>query len=433
MLVVLFCTLYQQRVRAVHVFQKERMKKLDPARRSTLAPPSFKAAKTSTSVSGVTVADRTEKWKAALNALGAETREGKHCPDIGNTSSSSIYAVDRIGSDSAFGQVFKIGFRDYPGVFSALKIMPHLTYQTRQANAREIETMLRLSDLVTSGATHYFPIVYGSGTCPDIKMSPPTDEQRQEDARTVELYVRANNWKLVNAMIQAHVPAAKHRAAGIMFWNWDPYSVADHLNAIIEGIDPIMGNLTAPVVGEIVFMELAWGDLEKYIDLKEDARVSKGHSFMGDAKVPQGWKSNLSLLVRNVIRAIVDLQTLANTVHGDLHLGNVLIQMIRTADGRIQPVPLLSDFGHTRPLNPSKLGDAVFDLEYFMRSLGAKRLKLPVELRAKVDTFNKITISTRSFRSMNAAIDFWDKSFFDVSTKMDTETNEKTLWSQFLT
>ncbi len=386
----------------------------------SISPPSFKAARKEISVAGITVEDRLEVFNVVQAILARETSE-RDCPAIGDSPDDRIYAIAKISGDSAFGQVFKVGFAGRPGAFVAVKLLPHLNVQTEGINANEIANARRASDLVRWLRSPYFPLVYGSGACPNLELAPPTDGDREMNPKSVLLYTRANNWKIIRYLIEAYVSPENRDAFAKQVVMWDAYSVVAFIKEGANITDPMLVDIAAPVSGDLIFMELAWGDLNNFIDV-----------LSGIAPGPDLKQEDMEFVIRHVFEAIVHLQMELILVHGDLHLGNVLIQFIRDEEtGSLRPWPLITDFGHSRSILVDTPRDSVQDVSFFIDFLNQRAAALPEPIRTKVRELHRaLSLSRRGPKTIDEVKTWWlIHSSVPVSISSDASDSK---WSRFL-
>ena len=384
----------------------------------TLNPSKLKTPKKASPFAGITVMHRRIAFEAATAVFEVELSDDHPCPDIGTTRESIIYLDGKIGADSIAAQIFKLGFRDYPDVFVALKVMPHISHRTHSMNEQEIEVSVAASNLVKEGKSSFFPLVYGRGSCPDIALTPPEFGERDpnpgKNPQSVVLYDRVNNWKVVRNLIDRYTRPEDFNAYAELFLLADPFSVAAHLRrnyvprgSILKEIlaDPVLADLTSRAQGEFLVLELAWGEMGKY--LEED---------------PANLKHLSHMLIATVLQGIIDMQTHLNLVHGDLHLGNVLIQLIALSDDEtdVEPWPLINDFGVAEQIDWGSPASQLKDVQKFMSALGHFTRSLPRSVRDKVSRFNRLMLSrTPPFSNMQDVFQWWTGEFLGVEEKID--------------
>lgn len=236
----------------------------------------------------------------------------------------------RIGSPSSEAEVYQIK-SPYHNVDAALKIMPILTSEDEEKNKREIDTAIQASNLVVSGQSHYFPLVYGWGHCFDMTLFQNSKFEERAKYHS-QIALRARDFPSKRKMLERFEKISMSLA-----------DIDTRLNIPKYVEEP-------KVEGDFLISELAHMDLSRW--------ASEIH-------LESAWRDVLN----GILLGLQDLRNLG-ICHNDMHLGNVLIKY---ENGLI---PLIHDFGKVEPLNGTNVTQ---DLIRILDSLvGRERVRLPV-------------------------------------------------------
>ena len=267
--------------------------------------------------------------------------------------SCTLEFIKRIGSTSVEGEVYHVKLNDQSFAF---KLLPILKHDDVAKNKNEIRIASLVSETVLAGLSVHFPIVYASGLCANVRYF-------KGSSFTPKTVIFAIERALQKAMILKN----KSRLRRLQL------SLKDQKNPMVVVETFATQNpedLSYPnflkfleqenYEGNYLCSQLAWGDLNQYLQ-------------GGYAKTSL---SQFDLLI-GMIESINDLQRLVRIVHGDLHLGNFLVQL---SDG---PLVLMHDFGKSQVVEKKwTTEDRVVDLEMMLSSLesGAKVLYLTPQI-----------------------------------------------------
>jgi hypothetical protein len=309
--------------------------------------------------------------------------------------------IQKIGSDSAFGQVFKVAFitsdesegpESGEGFlsekdFMATKVMPDVGPYTSDNNFNEWRITSSASDLVRAGRSIYFPILYGEKECHDMRLTPPpTDaKERSNLPGMVQLYTRSQEWAIKKSLIDRYITFEddEHRKRELkMLDRLDLYTIAGHIfehQRNLEEDAHVMVDMTTPLSGLILFTELAWGDMRQFLRIVYKARYGDSESIallpldvVDDLIQTNGHAIMLQRVFQHVMYAIRDMHRLLHISHNDLHIGNVLIQFVRGAEDRLKPLALVTDFGHARAYKKGReLDDALNFIRFVIERSGS--------------------------------------------------------------
>ncbi len=324
------------------------------------------------------------------------TEDGK-CPTIDET--TDIYLGPRIGSPSNFSQVFELIFVNLPDLKAAMKVMIVTDAATEGRNEREMERAQVVSDLVTEGISPYFPILYGKGHCPAMRIRPPSVEwgSKYYDTKAIRAFKESQERAVMRRIYETYftreIPTFEEFLS--TYGSYTPFFVAALAEEKYPEIERLTIALNFPVEAHILISEMAWGDVDNYIvkGLLTDPR----HAY---------------LLIEEVMRGIIALQDNLGLLHEDLHPGNVLVRLVDDDDGETRPMALIHDFGLA--VESTKLSQpyaALMAIEMFLTGFTeAVDIHHPSSLRDIVETsytFLKAVEDGREFGTMAQALEWW--------------------------
>jgi serine/threonine protein kinase len=104
-------------------------------------------------------------------------------------------------------------------------------------------------------------------------------------------------------------------------------------------------------------------------------------------------------LLKHIFRAIQELHVKHGIVHGDLHLGNILIN---------KKLPIIHDFGKSYRSNFVKHFDRQHDIQYFLGQL-LDRDDVPYEVRYKLDPISDIIDNCEGKFPIIDVVKYWDR------------------------
>ena len=213
----------------------------------------------------------------------------------------------RIGSNSTCAEVYLVNI-DKTQV--ALKVLPILREKDETNNIKEIDFATKASRLVLNHKSQFFPIVYGSSLCKNIKFDDSSSFKEGSENYSVIKSIDSDN-----TLNKKEKVLLKIKISNCL--EYEKYK------------EKYKNNLE--VNANVLFSELAWSDLLQFI--KEN-------------KVTETMCDNILF---QVFSGINDLQTKLNLVHYDLHLGNILMLFSKIKDEKYLTC-LIHDFGKTEEI-----------------------------------------------------------------------------------
>jgi len=270
----------------------------------------------------------------------------------------NIQIVSQIGSNSAAGVVYKI-FIDRNE--AAMKVMPVTNDELLTQNKKEIEIANICSQLVISGQSIFFPIVYGSYICNNIKYKKGT--KFIVDSLKYSINKNLYDWlvtilteKGIITLPKVKLGLRKFKTSSsirnVQFDRSEPPEV--FLDKMIKEVNIFFEdnklempeidrtkilsseayqNLIPKLEGNILISEMANADIVNY----SKEFITKGQILPNDK-----WIN----IIEGVLFGIRDMQK-KNIIHKDLHPGNVLV-LIKN-EGEVI-IPLIHDFGNSEIL-----------------------------------------------------------------------------------
>jgi hypothetical protein len=315
--------------------------------------------------------NRIKKYETVIDFLARiEIDELKFCDchnseieKINNSESTTslcpnIQIVSQIGSNSLAGLVYKIFIN---GNEAAMKVMPVTNDELLTQNKKEIEIANIFSQLVISGQSIFFPIVYGSYICNNIKYKKGT--KFIVDSLKYSINKKLYDW-LVSILTEKQLinnPKVKvglrrfKTSSFVRNVEFDRNEGPDFfLHKMIEKVNIFFKdnglempeidrtkllssvayqNLIPKLEGNILISEMANADIVTY----SKEFITKGEILPNDK-----WIN----IIEGVLFGIRDMQK-ENIIHKDLHPGNVLV-LIKN-EGEVI-IPLIHDFGNSEIL-----------------------------------------------------------------------------------
>lgn len=248
---------------------------------------------------------------------------------------------NRIGSESSEGEVYRVNYTIPSGslknyeITGAFKILPIMSPESMDKNNTEIIVASSASELVKSGKSKYFPLVYVSGGCNDVTFY-------QGSKFTRPAYSYACMRKIYNTY-----PDKSRRIAAL---EQQKQSAPEILKRIGDNQN-LCTDVTIPA--NFIFSELAAEDLDSW--------AHKRHTR-------KAWKEILS----GIITGIYDLHSNLGYCHNDLHFGNILITNDLSPNNKLlsyvtyTEIPLIHDFGKSVPLDSENRWE---DIRHFFDSM----------------------------------------------------------------
>lgn len=214
--------------------------------------------------------------------------------------SQKIEILERIGSESAEGEVYRIKYGDME---FALKLMPRMYKDSENKNFKEIE----IANLA-SQYPDYFPMTFAYGFCPNSSYYIGKSKISAFIAKTVEYNTISNILQSITSKIVRKRFEADYRNGMTINELKKKYLIDNVPNENSIQVD-------------FLISELANGDLGNWCKVKQDI---------------QYWRK----ILIDVIFGIYYLTVMIGKVHPDLHLGNILI-----LKGENDIRALIHDFG----------------------------------------------------------------------------------------
>lgn len=278
----------------------------------------------------------------------------------------------RIGSPSIDGEVFKVVYNDE--IPMALKIMPIMNDKHVARNMNEIDIAVKASNLVKTGCTTHFPMVFGHGQCEVIM-----DVESPFKGPGVRYHMLE---KFANA-IPSRICAKRFRISRRRSSSREIIETASEIFPF-QVVEEIAKDDHQFV--DLMASELAWGDLLRFYEENKDVDL---------------WKN----IITEALHAIRDMQQLLGVFHGDLHWGNLLIMIFE--DNSLEV--LIHDFGRSVILDKWTSNEYKDDILKFLEGFeNVEMPKLLLENILKLADFveqhpgNEFTVDD--------AIQFWLKS-----------------------
>jgi hypothetical protein len=268
---------------------------------------------------------------------------------------SNIQIISQIGSDSVDGIVYKISINDIDAV---MKVMPITDEKLLNQNKNEIMLANICSELVTTQKSAFFPIVYGSYFCNNIKYKSDCKflniSLKYEISKILEnwgnriisdsgivisrgLKTKLKRFRTINYVTNTELFTSKDISIFLDYMIQMMHEYFHDLGLEMPDIDKesLLSTeeykiLIPKLQGNILISEIANADIVNY-SIKS---INEGQILPDNI-----WLS----IIEGVLIGIKDLQT-QNIIHKDLHPGNVLV-LINTEQDTI--TSLIHDFGHS--------------------------------------------------------------------------------------
>lgn len=358
--------------------------------------------------------DRVTAFETLRKVIEDQQGGPNKCPLLDNDEESAFHIVKRIGSESKFAQVYEVGFRDYPGVKAAMKVMPIESSKTGVAsglgtfdtNLKEIRIAGKVSTFVQRGITPYFPYFYGAGFCKFVEMQAP-DDDLESSSRAVQLFNRAKIYSFRETIIEQLTedeldPEEEARLLRRKLHGWSIPRMAAYYERRNRGME-FTGRYNFGIRAHVMLVELAYGDLYQFIK-KGKFTDDVGPGFIGAS-----------------LEAIDSMHTILGVAHNDLHIKNVLVAYQKRGPALI-PVPLIHDFGHATDFEGEPISASMQkgDVERFVRTLQSQR-KIPLLLRGRLtDLINDM--NNNRINTASQALERWTRlgktpGFLETSIK----------------
>jgi len=210
----------------------------------------------------------------------------------------NIEAIERIGSDSTAGEVYKYNLEKMEII--AIKILPIINSRSININNNEITLAKKVSNLVLENKSKYFPLVYYDIFC---------DSTYYYENSTSKFAIQSLNYQQYT-YVKSELTKINDSDNNEIIKELDKiYKSGKNLNEIFKsiGIEKSLSDLNNKISSQLLFSELAYTDLRNYLTKKVSREI-------------------LREIILQVFEGIKDLQKLAFIVHNDLHLGNVLLR-----------------------------------------------------------------------------------------------------------
>jgi predicted DNA-binding protein len=291
-----------------------------------------------------------------------------------------IIVEKRIGSHSMAGEAYMI---DIDGKKAVAKLMPILDKKSDKENKNEIMIAVEASNLVFTGKSQFFPLVYAVSECTETVLNSKSS-----------FYNRAKSYA-----IREHIENQlnEKRKKRFMALSLNKESLEEIVKVSMDqrgGQLVERPNTDYKVRSNVIIDELAWGDLGQYIiDNK-----SKMNNRM--------W----NLILLQVLSGIDDMQTMMSVVHHDLHQGNVLLSFHQDGESQFL-ICLIHDFGKSGKVQTGEWTkeDRINDVEVFFNAMSKSA---PPEMVSKMDYVANIIIENHQDGSpiMSKILNYWKKN-----------------------
>jgi virulence-associated protein VapD len=279
-----------------------------------------------------------DKWNTIAGNIGSI------CSDNWNQNYDGIEIIERIGSDSSQGEVYKLKINDF--VFAG-KILPIISDKSFEDNQNEISIAKQLSQEVKNNNTIYFPIVYDSTFCEKTTFN--SKSLFYEDSYKYALY----NWLCKKENMNS---ACKKR----MINKYKNMNVKE-----IKNLHPDFNDIN--ISSHVLMSELCFSDLRQF-----SIKYNKNESF---------WIS----IISHIFEAIKYLNENMNIIHDDLHTGNILLRLSKNeTDDCYTYYPLIHDFGKSRKNDCWSMYDRITDVGKFLYDLKINP-NIPDKIKIKCD------------------------------------------------
>ncbi len=257
---------------------------------------------------------------------GAESLENSNSPrlEIYQQIKSSDYEkcdidIDkRIGMESTMAEVYKVSINKDKNLFMAAKILPITSNESYINNKREFEFAIEASNLVLSGESRDFLLVYDIAFC---------EETHFHGVKNIS--IKFHEKSLRYQQFQQLLDSVKDEKIKLKIVEYKRKFISPDYVRDLLGLENV--KLSNKIASHILFSELASFDLGYYLD----------HHILK--------KKDLYHLLKHIFLGIQDMQLKLNLVHLDLHLGNIVL--IKN-DGKY--LPLIHDFGKSIKIDFSK-------------------------------------------------------------------------------
>jgi hypothetical protein len=239
---------------------------------------------------------------------------------LNNESLCDIEVLERIGSDSTMGQVYlyKLGennkFKEEieeklgEKLSLAIKILPIINSKSKIINEKEISLAKEVSNLVLSGKSPYFPLVYYDIFCNSTYYYEHNVSDFSIQSLNYQQYEYVRNFLIKNSEENKDIISNLDK-----LYKMTKFSKENSITKIFKTIG-IYNEIPNNINSNLLFSELAYSDLKNYLFGNGKEFVKKYIS-----------QEILIKIIIQVLEGIRDLQMLCNIVHNDLHLGNVLL------------------------------------------------------------------------------------------------------------
>jgi hypothetical protein len=308
-------------------------------------------------------------------------------PGIINTKASKSYNFcdinisQRIGMESTMSEVYKINLNNQ---FAAVKILPILNDKSMSNNEKEIRFALEASELILSGESKYFPIVYDFMFCEETHFY--KGENLKGDSFSLRFYDKSLRYQKFQALYRAGENAIDEIVSYKRKF-LEPEKIKEILQLNVS--------LPNKVQSHLLISELAPFDLDYYFN-----------EILSSKLCLSEYRFKIYHLLKYVFLAIQDLQIKLNLLHNDLHLGNIL--MVKDDSSEIGYIPVIHDFGKSRKI--TRKGDKInhfdkeHDLFFFLGKFEEKTRMFELELEVLIDVFNE---SKEMYPIINV-VDYWN-------------------------
>lgn len=276
------------------------------------------------------------------------------CSD--NWNSDVIQIVERIGSESSSAEVYKLKVGEYPEM--AGKILPIISDESIRNNLNEIEIAQYLSDLNDP----HFPFVYGSSYCENTIYS--ENSLFVEDSYRYFLYRNL----ITPSLSTSQKKRLLHKCR-------------------VENLDSLKSEFgDVPIGSHVLLSSLSFCDLRSFPQCFSDIVITENI-----------WE----YIIIEILKTIKLLNEDLNIMHGDLHMGNILLNV--TVNNELS-VPVIHDFGKSKKMDEWSMYDRITDVGTFFNDLLINPF-IPEKIKNKISILNnyvdEVKFNDLSFPIMN--------------------------------
>lgn len=298
---------------------------------------------------------RGKKWTRDSGVKNSNTYAGY---DI--KTGSEINIEKRIGSVSTMAEVYLVNSN------IACKVLPIDSEESTERNLKEIS----LAKEASSCRSNYFPKVYISAFCEDTFFYDGKCDFNNS-CKIPNFYNKSKRYQDYKLLMDSSSEELKSIILNYKHKFITPEFVREKLNIPIE--------LSEGVTSHLLFSEVAEYDLDYFLD----------NFSLNENEILE--------LLFDIFKAIRDMHAKLNIVHGDLHLGNILIN-----NGK----PLIHDFGKSYKSDFSDINDRQKDIFYFLAQLNDK-IELTPRVKKLINDITDIVLDSSNKYPIIEVVKYW--------------------------